>query len=70
MATCPYCGQATELRLATPPHEPSVPRRVLVFTAVAVLILVFVLVACFVALKWAESRRNRPAEAAPASLQK
>ncbi len=60
-AKCPYCGEVTELLLATPPSEPSVPRRVIVFSIIAALILVLGLAACFLALKWAQSHSSRPA---------
>jgi len=66
MAKCPFCGQATELRLEMPQHEPSIPKRVVVFTLIAVLIMVLGLAACVFALKWAESRSGRQPGAAPA----
>lgn len=62
-APCPYCGQTTELLLAAPPQDPSIPRRVVVFTVIAVLIMVLGLVACFIALKMAQSHTNRHAPA-------
>jgi len=63
-AKCPYCGQATELVLATPPEEPSVPKRVVVWTVVSLILLVGALAACFFALKWAQKHAGhsqRPA---------
>ncbi len=65
-AACPYCGQPTELRLAAPPQEPSIPKRVVVFTVIAVLIMVLGLAACFIALKMARSHSSRQAQPQPA----
>ncbi len=71
-ADCPHCGQRTELLLARPPEEPVLPRRVVVYSVVAVLVLVFGLVGALVALKRAErwaARRKQVASlsAAPAT---
>ncbi len=68
-AKCPFCGEATELRLATPPEEPSISKRVIVFTIVATLMLIIALAACFAALKWAESLRQRKQPPPPAAVQ-
>ena len=60
---CPACSKETELLLPTPPEEPTLPRRVLVYTGVAVLILVLGLIATLIGLKRAErwaSRRAKP----------
>jgi hypothetical protein len=55
MAECPHCGQQTELLLAPPPDEPSpVPKKAIVFTVVAILILGGGLVAANIALKRAK----------------
>ena len=51
---CPHCGQQTELLLATPPQESGVPRRMIVWTVVAIVISVLGLVGLLVALNWAE----------------
>jgi hypothetical protein len=48
---CPLCGQATELLLARPAEEPTIPRATLVWTAIAVLVLVGGLIAVVVAQK-------------------
>ncbi len=56
---CPYCGQSTELVLDTPAQEPTIPKRVVVFTALALLILIFGLAASFIALKWAQTHSSR-----------
>jgi len=68
-AECPYCHEQTELLLARPPEEPALPRRVLVWTGVAVLVLVLGLAGALAALKraqrWAD--RQRPQVTAPAA---
>src|SRR5438552_6339175 len=53
---CPHCGQATELLLALPPEEPTIPRRTMVWTAITVLILLAGLAGALVALKRAERK--------------
>jgi len=61
MVPCPHCGKETELELLPPPDEPTVPRRALVWSGIAILILVFGLGAALIALKraqnWAQSQR-------------
>jgi len=58
---CPQCGQKTELLLAAPPDEPTVPVKTMVFTAIAVLVLIGGLVAAMIAVnrlqRTAEQRR-------------
>ncbi|MGC3958968.1 MAG: FxLYD domain-containing protein [Verrucomicrobiota bacterium] len=54
-AECPHCGQQTELMLALPQESPSpVPKKAIVFTVVAILILGGGLVAANIALKRAK----------------
>src|ERR1044071_3279780 len=63
---CPHCGKPTELLLARPREEPAVSRRVIVWTASAVLILGLGLVGALVALNRAERyAARRQAQAAP-----
>jgi hypothetical protein len=68
---CPHCGQETELMLLAPPEQPTVTRRALVWTGIAVLILGLgfggALVALKRAQKWAE-RQKQQAAAAPAPV--
>jgi hypothetical protein len=59
-STCPHCGKETELILATPSHEPIVPRRMIVYGAITVLILVLGLFACIYALKRAQNLTGAP----------
>jgi hypothetical protein len=72
-ATCPHCGEATELLLAAPPEEASpVRRKAVVFTVIAVLILVGGLMGSVIALKrakrlQAERQRVESPVAVPAS---
>lgn len=65
MATCPRCRKKTELRLAMPREEPIIPRRVMVWTGIAVAILVLGLLASFAALKRAENMAARHKHAPP-----
>ena len=62
VSACPHCGRQTELMLATPPEEPSLPRRAILWIAAAVLILVLGLAGSLVALnraqKWASQRKQ------------
>jgi hypothetical protein len=39
MSQCPRCRTQTELLLAAPPEEPAVPRKVIIWTVVAIVIL-------------------------------
>ena len=68
MAPCPHCGQQTELMLATPPEEPLVPRRVIVWTAITVGLLIAGLVFVWLELnrleRQAAEKRQRSADPA------
>jgi len=63
---CPHCGQTTELLLATPPQESTVPTRAIVWTASSVLILGLGLGGALYALKRAEKWAARQKEQAAA----
>ncbi|HZR19432.1 MAG TPA: FxLYD domain-containing protein [Verrucomicrobiae bacterium] len=67
---CPHCQQETELNLLPPAETPTVPRRALVWTGIAVIILILGFGAALVALKraqrWAERQKNQTA--VPASF--
>jgi hypothetical protein len=68
MTTCPRCRKQTELRLESPPEEPAVPRKTIVWTVIAALILVAGLIAALVALKRFEKLATRQKDrAAPAA---
>lgn len=55
MAACPHCGQQTELLLPAPPEEESpVRKKAIIFTAIAVLILLGGLIGSAMALKRAK----------------
>ena len=67
-ATCPHCGKETDLQLATPKAEPTVPRRIIVWTALAVILLVGGLIISVAGLKhyqnkMTELKRNAPTNA-------
>src|SRR5579885_3417866 len=63
--TCPHCGQETELMLEEPAEEPSIPRRTLIWTGIAILVLVLGLGGAVAALKraqrWAQRTKNQAA---------
>ena len=66
-ANCPHCAQPTELMLARPKDESSIPRKTIVWTVVAVLILSLGLVGAMVALHIAEKRVQPKPEQAVAT---
>jgi hypothetical protein len=59
---CPHCQQETELLLPTPPEEPTVPRRALIWTGIAVVVLGLGFLGALMALKRAEkwAQRQKP----------
>src|SRR3954451_189970 len=61
-ADCPHCGQPTDLLLAVPKSEPTIPRKTLVWTGVAVVILILGLGGAIVALQLAQKRIARQKE--------
>jgi hypothetical protein len=71
VTTCPHCRKQTELRLESPPEEPSLPRKAIIWTVVAALILIAGLIAALVVLKryekLAAGQKNRAPVAAPAN---
>jgi hypothetical protein len=64
---CPHCQQETELLLLPPPEEPTLPRRVLVWTGIAVVILGLGFWGALIALKraqrWAARQKEQTAVA-------
>jgi uncharacterized paraquat-inducible protein A len=69
MMQCPRCGKQAALLLAAPEQEASVPRKVVVWTVVAVLVLLLGLGGSLVALKraqnWAERQKEKAKAAQP-----
>jgi hypothetical protein len=68
---CPHCKQETELLLSAPPEEPTLPRRTLIWTGIAVVVLGLGFGGALIALKraqrWAESqKKHATAESVPA----
>ena len=59
MAKCPRCGKQTELMLAAPREESTVPRRMVVLAVGAIVILVAGLVATVMGLKHFEKAAKR-----------
>lgn len=69
---CPYCGERTELLPVFPKERSSLPVKTVVYTILAVLILVGGLIGVLIALKRAEralGTQNPPPAAAPANTQ-
>ena len=66
---CPHCQQQTELNLLPPSEEPTVPRRALVWTAIAVIVLGLGFAGALIALKraqrWAEQQKQQATATAP-----
>jgi hypothetical protein len=64
---CPHCHQQTELLLPAPPQQPVLPRRAIVWSIIAILILGGGLVASLIALKRAErwAAAHKPAARSP-----
>jgi len=58
-ANCPHCGKPTELLLATPALERSIPTKTIVYAVITILILIGGLIATLVALKRAERLRDK-----------
>jgi hypothetical protein len=56
VADCPHCGQATELLLASPPEEPTIPTKTLVWTSIAAVVLILGLAGTMYALHLAKKR--------------
>jgi len=53
---CPHCGKSTELMLALPAEEPTIPRSTIVWTLVTILLLLAGLGGALIALKRAERK--------------
>jgi hypothetical protein len=60
---CPHCGQVTELLLAAPAEEPTIPRRTIVWTGITILMLLIAFAGALVALKRAEKKAVAKQEA-------
>jgi rRNA maturation protein Nop10 len=69
MMPCPRCGKQTELLLAAPPEEPAVPRKVILWTVVTVVIMAAGVIALVAGLKHFEklAARHRDAATSPVS---
>jgi hypothetical protein len=65
LAQCPRCRKQTELLLAAPPEEPAVPRKVIVWTVVAVVILAVGVIVPLAGLKHFEKLAARQRDSAP-----
>ncbi|HVV72223.1 MAG TPA: hypothetical protein VHI52_12110, partial [Verrucomicrobiae bacterium] len=69
MASCPHCGQQTELLLAAPLYEPTVPRRTIVWALIGIVVLCLGFGGSLVALKraqrWAAHQKSQAQSPAP-----
>jgi hypothetical protein len=66
---CPHCGQTTELLLAAPPQESGIPRRVILWTLGALIILALGLAGTLLALNQAQRLAARQKQPVSAQLQ-
>ncbi|HWQ93750.1 MAG TPA: FxLYD domain-containing protein [Clostridia bacterium] len=66
---CPYCGKQTELLLAEPEHQSTVPRKAIIWTAIGIIILSGGLVGSMIALKKAQrwASKKEPSHSAAAT---
>lgn len=62
---CPHCGQTTELLLATPPEEPTISRKTIVWTTIAVIILILGGIGLAAAFKMAQKQLSRHQQPPP-----
>jgi len=65
VADCPHCGQPTELMLARPKDESSLPRKTIAWTVAAIVIPGLGLLAAMVALHMAQQRVRPNPEQVP-----
>ena len=61
---CPHCGEQTDLLLAPPAEEPTVPRRTVIWAVIGIVILGLGLLGSLAALrraeKWAARKKHQP----------
>lgn len=65
---CPHCRERTELFLAQPPTAPTIPRKVILWTAITLLILILGFLGSLAALSRAKrmaNERGAPAKTTP-----
>jgi rRNA maturation protein Nop10 len=62
---CPHCGKSTELFLATPKPEPSIPLKTIIWTGIAILVLIAGLAAAFMGLSRAQRLATRQQQKPP-----
>src|ERR1039458_9928446 len=65
MTTCPLCKKQTELTLAAAPEEPIVPRKVIIWTIVTIVILVAGVIVLLAGLKHFEKLAARQQDRSP-----
>lgn len=65
ISQCRFCRKDTELSLAPPPREPSIPRRLIGTSVVVVIILALGVIGVLLALKRAQNLANQRKAPAP-----
>ena len=67
-AMCPFCRKTTELTLGAPPQEPAIPRRLIIWSVIVLVIVALGAVGITVAFKRAQdlAKDRQPVSAAPA----
>jgi hypothetical protein len=71
LTDCPHCGQQTDLLLARPPEESAIPRRAILWTVGAIIVLGLGLAGSLIAVKRAQrlvARHKQPAPVMPVAL--
>src|SRR5262245_43647172 len=66
-ADCPHCGQPTELSLSAPPPSSSLPTKTIVYTVVAIVILLGGLAGTILVLNRAKKLAEKKANETPIS---
>ena len=65
---CPHCGQQTELLLVVPPEESAIPRKALLWTFSAMVVLGLGFGGALIALKRAQRLAERQSQPAPTTM--
>ena len=66
---CPHCGKQTEIFLAAPAQESHAPRKLVIWTVVGILVLVFGLLAALFAVHLARQLKADPPHPPPSAKQ-
>ena len=55
---CPHCRQQADLRLPAPALESSAPRKLVIVSVMAIVLLVLSLAACLIGLRWVQRHQQ------------